>query len=194
MSDKMLVTQALDERDLLVKKITDKIEKASFIDTIKPNEERVYVERCTIFGGSFNFKREDCEHGINEVFINYANERHPYAVAIKTSTNNVKVFESSELSPIDKEFIVDDAIVVGYEEILEKQFPIVKWKDLVVQYPEKWILYANSIKDSESGDTLYTLIDVCAESEVDDHMMSLMDKEYPVAALKVTSTMVGVMV
>jgi len=29
MSEKMLVTQALDERDLLVKKINDKIEKAS---------------------------------------------------------------------------------------------------------------------------------------------------------------------
>ena len=31
MSEKMLVTQALDERDLLVKKITDKIAKASFV-------------------------------------------------------------------------------------------------------------------------------------------------------------------
>ena len=41
MSEKMLVTQALDERDLLVKKITDKIAKASFVDTIKPNEESV---------------------------------------------------------------------------------------------------------------------------------------------------------
>lgn len=45
MSEKMLVTQALDERDLLVKKITDKIAKASFVDTIKPNEERVYEKR-----------------------------------------------------------------------------------------------------------------------------------------------------
>ena len=35
MSEKMLVTQALDERDLLVKKISDKIDKASFVDTIK---------------------------------------------------------------------------------------------------------------------------------------------------------------
>lgn len=32
MSEKMLVTQALDERDLLVKKINDKIQKASFVD------------------------------------------------------------------------------------------------------------------------------------------------------------------
>ena len=45
MSEKMLVTQALDERDLLVKKIADKIEKASFVDTIKPNEDKVYVKR-----------------------------------------------------------------------------------------------------------------------------------------------------
>ena len=33
MSEKMLVTQVLDERDLLVKKISDKIDKASFVDT-----------------------------------------------------------------------------------------------------------------------------------------------------------------
>ena len=45
MSEKMLVTQALDERDLLVKKITDKIAKASFVDTIKPNEDKVYAKR-----------------------------------------------------------------------------------------------------------------------------------------------------
>ena len=45
MSEKMLVTQALDERDLLVKKITDKIAKASFVDTIKPNEDKVFAKR-----------------------------------------------------------------------------------------------------------------------------------------------------
>ena len=45
MREKMLVTQALDERDLLVKKISDKIDKASFVDTIKPNEDKVYSKR-----------------------------------------------------------------------------------------------------------------------------------------------------
>lgn len=45
MSEKMLVTQALDERDLLVKKISDKIAKASFVDTIKPNEDKVFAKR-----------------------------------------------------------------------------------------------------------------------------------------------------
>ena len=43
--EKMLVTQALDERDLLVKKIADKIEKASFTDVIKNNEEKVAEAR-----------------------------------------------------------------------------------------------------------------------------------------------------
>ena len=45
MSEKMLVTQALDERDLLVKKITDKIEKGHFVDSAKRNEEKVYDAR-----------------------------------------------------------------------------------------------------------------------------------------------------
>ncbi|MCR5789890.1 MAG: hypothetical protein K6G83_08375 [Lachnospiraceae bacterium] len=45
MSEKMLVTQALDERDLLVKKIRDKIEKANFADTVKHNEEKVITAR-----------------------------------------------------------------------------------------------------------------------------------------------------
>ncbi|MCD8132037.1 MAG: hypothetical protein LUE16_12350 [Lachnospiraceae bacterium] len=47
MSEKMLVTQALDERDLLVKKINDKIEKAGFVDTVRVNEEKVYEKRIT---------------------------------------------------------------------------------------------------------------------------------------------------
>ncbi len=45
MSEKMLVTQALDERDLLVKKINEKIVKARLVDTIKNNEEKVMGER-----------------------------------------------------------------------------------------------------------------------------------------------------
>ena len=43
--EEMLVTQALDERDLLVKKIGDKIAKANFVDTIRPNEDKVYARR-----------------------------------------------------------------------------------------------------------------------------------------------------
>ena len=40
MAEKMLVTQALDERDLLVKKIGDKIQKIQMVDTKKRNEEK----------------------------------------------------------------------------------------------------------------------------------------------------------
>lgn len=42
---RLLVTQALDERDLLVKKINDKIQAAVFADVIKRNEENVYNRR-----------------------------------------------------------------------------------------------------------------------------------------------------
>ena len=45
MCERLLVTQALDERDLLVKKIADKIAKASFVDTMKNNEETVSKAR-----------------------------------------------------------------------------------------------------------------------------------------------------
>ena len=45
MSERLLVTQALDERDLLVKKIADKIAKASFVDTMKNNEDTVNKAR-----------------------------------------------------------------------------------------------------------------------------------------------------
>lgn len=47
MEQKMLVTQALDQRDLLVKKICDKICKASFTETKKHNEEKVMERRVT---------------------------------------------------------------------------------------------------------------------------------------------------
>ena len=47
MSEKMLVTQALDERDLLVKKIGDKIEKIKMVDTKKRNEEKTADSRVT---------------------------------------------------------------------------------------------------------------------------------------------------
>ena len=47
MAEKMLVTQALDERDLLVKKITDKIKKLRLVDTKKKNEDTTMEDRVT---------------------------------------------------------------------------------------------------------------------------------------------------
>ena len=45
--EKILITQALDERDLLKKKIIDKIDKACFVDTIKKNEDTVKRAKIT---------------------------------------------------------------------------------------------------------------------------------------------------
>ena len=47
MSEKMLVTQALDERDLLVKKIGDKIQKIQLVATKKRNEEKTVAAHVT---------------------------------------------------------------------------------------------------------------------------------------------------
>lgn len=47
MSEKMLVTQALDERDLLVKRIKDKIAQIKLVDTKKVNEEKTIGQRVT---------------------------------------------------------------------------------------------------------------------------------------------------
>lgn len=45
MSEKLLVTQALDERDLLVKKIHDKISRIRLIDCKKRNKDKTVNER-----------------------------------------------------------------------------------------------------------------------------------------------------
>jgi len=54
MSEKMLVTQALDERDLLVKKIGDKIQKMKAVDTKKRNEGKTVTSNVSTeeFGSS----------------------------------------------------------------------------------------------------------------------------------------------
>ena len=69
MAEKMLVTQALDERDLLVKKISDKIEKACFVDTIKPNEDRSYEERIT--REEFTKQAESAFQQINDLIARF---------------------------------------------------------------------------------------------------------------------------
>ena len=47
MSEQMLMTQALDERDLLVKKINDKIAKIKLVDVKRKNEEKTVDSRVT---------------------------------------------------------------------------------------------------------------------------------------------------
>ena len=47
MAEKMLVTQAIDERDLLVKKIGDKITKIKLVDCKRKNEDKTVGQRLT---------------------------------------------------------------------------------------------------------------------------------------------------
>ena len=69
MSEKMLVTQALDERDLLVKKIGDKIKKASFSDMKKHNEEKVMEGRLT--EEDFRKEAESAYQQINDLIARF---------------------------------------------------------------------------------------------------------------------------
>ena len=48
MTEKMLVTRALGERDLLIRIITDKIRSAKFVATWKRNEEKIAGERVSL--------------------------------------------------------------------------------------------------------------------------------------------------
>lgn len=48
MTEKMLMTQALDERDLLVKKINDKIDKIRLVDVKKRNEDTTADSRISV--------------------------------------------------------------------------------------------------------------------------------------------------
>lgn len=69
MAEKMLVTQALDERDLLVKKIGDKIKKASFSDVKKHNEEKVMEGRLT--EEDFRKEAESAYQQINDLIARF---------------------------------------------------------------------------------------------------------------------------
>ena len=85
MSEKMLVTQALDERDLLVKKISDKIVKARFVDTIKNNEDKVMGERIT--KDEFAKQAESSFQQINDLIVRF----QKIDAAIVQSNANTKV-------------------------------------------------------------------------------------------------------
>ena len=69
MSRKILVTQALDERDLLVKKISEKINKSSFVDTIRVNQETVGAKH--VSKEDFTREAEEAYQQIMEMIEQY---------------------------------------------------------------------------------------------------------------------------
>lgn len=129
MENKLLITQALDERDLLVKKINSKIEIIDFVDGKKRNEEKVIQQVIT--------KEEFCKkvktsyqqiqdlikryQKIDEAIITSNANTYietsfgTYSVAVALSMRN----RLRELNAMDFETILRNKMEENYYEVLE---------------------------------------------------------------------------
>ena len=129
MENKLLITQALDERDLLVKKINSKIERIDFVDGKKRNEEKVIQQVIT--------KEEFCKkvkisyqqiqdlikryQKIDEAIITSNANTYietsfgTYSVAVALSMRN----RLRELNAMDFETILRNKMEENYYEVLE---------------------------------------------------------------------------
>ena len=129
MENKLLITQALDVRDLLVKKINSKIERIDFVDGKKRNEEKVIQQVIT--------KEEFCKkvktsyqqiqdlikryQKIDEAIITSNANTYietsfgTYSVAVALSMRN----RLRELNAMDFETILRNKMEENYYEVLE---------------------------------------------------------------------------
>lgn len=129
MENKLLITQALDERDLLVKKINSKIERIDFVYGKKRNEEKVIQQVIT--------KEEFCKkvktsyqqiqdlikryQKIDEAIITSNANTYietsfgTYSVAVALSMRN----RLRELNAMDFETILRNKMEENYYEVLE---------------------------------------------------------------------------
>ena len=129
MENKLLITQALDERDLLVKKINSKIERIDFVDGKKRNEEKVIQQVIT--------KEEFCKkvktsyqqiqdlikryQKIDEAIITSNANTYietsfgTYSVAVALSMRN----RLRELNAMDFETILRNKMEENYYKVLE---------------------------------------------------------------------------
>lgn len=129
MENKLLITQALGERDLLVKKINSKIERIDFVDGKKRNEEKVIQQVIT--------KEEFCKkvktsyqqiqdlikryQKIDEAIITSNANTYietsfgTYSVAVALSMRN----RLRELNAMDFETILRNKMEENYYEVLE---------------------------------------------------------------------------
>lgn len=129
MENKLLITQALDERDLLVKKINSKIERADFIDGKKRNEDKVIQQVIT--------KEEFCKKAkasyqqiqdlikryqkIDEAIITSNAKTYietkfgTFSVAVALSMRN----RLREMNTMDFETILRNKMEENYYEVLE---------------------------------------------------------------------------
>ena len=79
---RLLVTQALDERDLLNKKINDKIMSAVFVDVVKHNEETVLNRR--VDRETFQKEAQSTYQQINDLIERFKNLE---AVIVESNAN-----------------------------------------------------------------------------------------------------------
>ena len=129
MENKLLITQALDERDLLVKKINSKIERIDFVDGKKRNEEKVIQqvvtkeEFCKKVKTSYQqiqdlIKRyQKIDEAIITSNVNTYIETSfgTYSVAVALSMRN----RLRELNAMDFETILRNKMEENYYEVLE---------------------------------------------------------------------------
>lgn len=129
MENKLLITQALDERDLLVKKINSKIERIDFVDGKKRNEEKVIQQ--VITKEEFCKKVKTSYQQIQDLIKRYqkidkaiitsnANTYietsfGTYSVAVALSMRN----RLRELNAMDFETILRNKMEENYYEVLE---------------------------------------------------------------------------
>ncbi len=129
MENKLLITQALDERDLLVKKINSKIERIDFVDGKKRNEEKVIQQ--VITKEEFCKKVKTSYQQIQDLIKRYQKIDEAiitsnantcietsfgtYSVAVALSMRN----RLRELNAMDFETIFRNKMEENYYEVLE---------------------------------------------------------------------------
>lgn len=129
MENKLLITQALDERDLLVKKINSKIERIDFVDGKKRNEEKVIQQ--VITKEDFCKKVKTSYQQIQDLIKRYQKIDEAiitsnantyietsfgtYSVAVALSMRN----RLRELNAMDFETILRNKMEENYYEVLE---------------------------------------------------------------------------
>lgn len=129
MENKLLITQALDERDLLVKKINSKIERIDFVDGKKRNEEKVIQQVVT--KEDFCKKVKTSYQQIQDLIKRYQKIDEAiitsnantyietsfgtYSVAVALSMRN----RLRELNAMDFETILRNKMEENYYEVLE---------------------------------------------------------------------------
>ncbi len=85
--EKMIVTQALDERDLLEKRIRDSIEKSSFVDLKKSNDEKTFGTKQSV--EEFEQGVKSSMQSIKDLIARY--NRLDAAILLANATTNIEV-------------------------------------------------------------------------------------------------------